>query len=138
EKVAATRHPLPSEEHGAEPPPLVAELPPPGGAPATSPSGISATSPGGADDTALKNKTKERTREALALPTEKQKTCQHPQEEIACLSENIIICNHCFALLDENPTLATITLPRFSDRALPECEGLPEPKAMQPPVGNIS
>jgi len=124
--------------NGAEPPSLVAEMPPPGGAPATPPSGNFATRAGGADATALKNKTKERTREALALPTEKQKTCPHPREEIACLSENIIICNHCFALLDDNPTLATITLPRSPERALPECEGLPEPKAMQPPVGNIS
>ena len=125
--------------NGAEPPSLVAEMPPPGGAPATPPSGNFATTPGGTDATALKNKTEERTTDPLlCLPTEKQKTCQHPQEEIAHLSENIIICNHCFALLDENPTLATITLPRFSDRALPECEGLPEPKAMQPPVGNIS
>ena len=138
-KVSANRQPLPSEEQGADTPSLVAEMPPPGGAPATPPSGNSATSPGGTDATALKNKTEERTSDPLlCLPTEKQKTCQHPQEEIACLSENIIICNHCFALLDDNPTLATITLPRSPDRALPECEGLPEPKAMQPPVGNIS
>jgi helix-turn-helix protein len=145
-KVSATRQPLPSEEHGADTLPLVAEMPPPGGAPATPPGGNSATTPSGTDATALKNKTEERTSEPLlclptCLPTgktEKQKTCQHPQEEIACLSENIIICNHCFALLDDNPTLATITLPRSPDRALPECEGLPEPEAMQPPVGNIS
>jgi hypothetical protein len=83
------------------------------------------------------NKTKERTSEPLlCLPTEKQKTCPHPHEEIAHLSENIIICNHCFALLDENPTLATITLPHSPDSALPECEGLPEPEAKIPPIGN--
>ena len=139
EQAATTRQPLPPEEHGAETPTLAAEMPPPGGAPATSPGGNSATTPGGTDATALKNKTEERTSDPLlCLPTEKQKTCQHPQEEIACLSENIIICNHCFTLLDDNPTLATITFPRSQDRALPKCEGLPEPKAMQPPVGTIS
>jgi hypothetical protein len=125
--------------NGAEPPPLVAEMPPPGGAATTSPGGNFATTPSGTRATSLKNKTEERTSDPLlCLPTEKQKTCLHPQEEIAQLSENIIICNHCFALLDDNPTLATITLPRSPDRALPECEGLPEPEAMQPPVGNIS
>jgi hypothetical protein len=135
EQAAATRQPLPPEE--PETPPLVAEMPPPGGAPATPPSGNFATSPGGAPATALKNKTNDRTSEPLlCLPTEKQKTCPHPQEEIACLSENIIICNHCFALLDENPTLATITLPRSPNSALPKCEGLPEPEAKIPPVGN--
>ena len=134
EKVSTNSQPLPPEEH--ETPPLVAEMTLPGGATATSPGGNFATTPSGTSATSLKNKTEERTSEPLlCLPTEKQKTCQHPQEEIACLSENIIICNHCFALLDDNPTLATITLPRSPDRALPECEGLPEPKAMQPPVG---
>ena len=134
---ATPRQPLPPEEH--ETPPLVAEMPPPGGAATTSLGGNFATTPSGTSATSLKNKTEERTSDPLlCLPTEKQKTCQHPQEEIACLSENIIICNHCFALLDDNPTLATITLPRSPERALPECEGLPEPKAMQPPVGNIS
>jgi helix-turn-helix protein len=138
-EVSATRQPLPPEEHGVETPPLVAEMPPPGGAPATPPDGNSATTPSGTDATALKNKTEERTSDPLlCLPTEKQKTCQHPQEEIACLSENIIICNHCFALLDDNPTLATITLPRSQDRASAQCDPdlSGEPKPEQPPAGN--
>jgi hypothetical protein len=139
-KVSATRQPLPSEEHGADTLPLVAEMPPPGGAPATPPGGNSATPPSGTDATALKNKTEERTSDPLlCLPTEKQKTCPHPQEEIACLSENIIICNHCFALLDDNPTLATITLPRSPNRASAECEVrqlADEPEPEQPPAGN--
>ena len=138
EKAAANRQPLPPEERCAEPP-LVAEMPPPGGTDATPPSGNFATTPSGAPATSLMNKTKERTSDPLlSLPTEKQKTCPHPQEEIAHLSENIIICNHCFALLDENPLLANITLPRSPESALPECEGLPEPEAMQPPVGTPS
>jgi Helix-turn-helix domain len=136
-KASATRQPLPPEERSSEPPPLVAEMPPPGGAPATSPSGNSATSPSGASATALKNKTKERTSDLLlCLPTEKQKTCSHPQEEIVHLSENIIICNHCFALLDENPMLASITLPRSPNRTSAECEPSGEPETKTPPVGN--
>ena len=98
EQVAANGQPLTPEEHVAEPPPLVAEMPPPGGAPATPPSGNFATSPGGADATSLKNKTKERTREALALPTEKQQTCCHPLAEIVHLSDNITLCHHCYGL----------------------------------------
>jgi helix-turn-helix protein len=140
EQAATTRQPLPPEEHGAETPTLAAEMPPPGGAPATPPGGNFATTPSGTDATALKNKTEERTSDPLlCLPTEKQKTCPHPQEEIACLSENIIICNHCFALLDDNPTLATITLPRSLNRASVECEVrqlADEPKPKQPPAGN--
>jgi hypothetical protein len=38
-------------------------------------------------------------------PTEKQKTCSHPLSEIVHLSDNIIVCHHCFGLLDENLTL---------------------------------
>jgi hypothetical protein len=49
------------------------------------------------------NKKKERTREISALlPTEKQKTCQHPTPAIVHLSDNITICHHCYGLLDEN------------------------------------
>jgi hypothetical protein len=122
-----------------EPPPMVAEQSVPYDNSAPPPSGTDATPPSGTDATSLMNKTKERTSEPLlCLPTEKQKTCPHPPEEIACLSENIIICNHCFALLDENPLLATITFPRSPESALPECEGLPEPEAKIPPVGNPS
>jgi hypothetical protein len=35
-------------------------------------------------------------------PTEKQRTCTHPDEFIIILSDDIIICNHCYGLLDEN------------------------------------
>ena len=38
-------------------------------------------------------------------PTDKQKTCSHPFSEIVHLSDNIIVCHHCFGLLDENLTL---------------------------------
>jgi Helix-turn-helix domain len=135
-KVSANRQPLPPEEQVAKPP-LVAEMPPPGGAPATPPGGNFATSPSGTDATALKNKTKERTREALALPTEKQQTCPHPSSEIALLTaENIRICHHCWLLLDDNLTLAgNPSVPMSPETALPECEALAEPEAMQPPVG---
>jgi Helix-turn-helix domain len=37
-----------------------------------------------------------------SLPTEKQKTCPHPPEEIGFLPDNIILCHHCYGLLDEN------------------------------------
>jgi hypothetical protein len=128
-----------------------------GGSPDGRPPCPSATDPRSPDDPKqvfLLNK-RERTSETLlSLPTEKQKTCQHPQEEIARLSENIIICNHCFALLDDYPLLATITLPRsqdrpsgsngeilgakvFEDRASAECDPdlSGEPETKQPPVG---
>ena len=142
EKVAVTRQPLPPEEHGAEPPPLVAEMPPPGGRDATSPSGNFATSPGGADATSLMNKTKERTREALALPTEKQQTCSHPLAEIVHLSDNITLCHHCYGLLDENLKLITAEMEsaateapdhRASAECDPDLSGEPEPE--QPPAG---
>jgi hypothetical protein len=46
---------------------------------------------------------KERTIAEVDLTaTEKQKTCPHPPSEIVFLSENVIICNHCYGLLDEN------------------------------------
>jgi hypothetical protein len=35
-------------------------------------------------------------------PTEKQRACNHPDEFIVILSDDIIICNHCYGLLDEN------------------------------------
>jgi hypothetical protein len=137
-EVAATRQP-PPEEQGATPP-LVAEMPPPGGTDATPPGGNFATTPSGADATALKNKTKERTRDVSALPTEKQQTCQHPHEEIAVLTaENIRICHHCWLLLDDNlPRAGNPALPMSPQRALPECEVrqlTDEPEAMQPPAG---
>ena len=72
-----------------------------------------------------------------SLPTEKQKTCQHPPAEIAYLTtENIHICHHCWGLLDENLTLVNTSVPPSPQIALPECEPLGEPEAMQPPVGN--
>jgi hypothetical protein len=40
-------------------------------------------------------------------PTDKQKTCTHPLSEVVRLSDNIIVCHHCYGLLDENHTLAS-------------------------------
>jgi hypothetical protein len=37
-------------------------------------------------------------------PTEKQKTCKHPRSEVAVLADNIIICHHCYTLLNEDGT----------------------------------
>jgi Helix-turn-helix domain len=115
-----------------QPPPLVVEENHPSGATATTPSGSHATSPGAPvppEQSSSSNKRERTTPDIASLPTpmqsgptEKQKTCPHPSEEIAHLSENIIVCNHCFALLDENPTLANITLPHFPESALPECD----------------
>lgn len=36
------------------------------------------------------------------MPTERQKTCPHPQGEIVILADNVTICHHCYGLLDEN------------------------------------
>jgi hypothetical protein len=91
------------------------------------PGGKFATTPGAAlppEQSSLLNKTERTSPDNAFAPTEKQQTCPHPAEEIAHLSENIIVCNHCFALLDENPMLATIALPHSPNSALPECEGL--------------
>jgi len=89
------------------------------------------------------NKTKERTREALALPTEKQKTCPHPASEIAVLpADNIMLCHHCWGLLDQGLRLITAeTSPaapvapehRASAECDPDLSGEPEPE--QPPAG---
>ena len=46
-----------------------------------------------------------------ASPTEKQKTCPHPLSEIVYLCENIILCHHCYGLLDENLKLREETQP---------------------------
>jgi Helix-turn-helix domain len=48
------------------------------------------------------NKKKLTIEEVDLMPTEKQKTCVHPDEFIIILSDDIIICNHCYGLLDEN------------------------------------
>ena len=51
---------------------------------------------------------KDRTSERLAaLPTEKQQACPHPPSEIVFLSDNIIVCHHCYGLLDEHLKLRT-------------------------------
>ena len=44
------------------------------------------------------------------MPTERQKTCLHPTTEIMLLSDNVIICHHCYGLLDENLKLVEETL----------------------------
>jgi len=38
-------------------------------------------------------------------PTDKQKTCSHPLSEIVHLSDDIIVCHHCYGLLNENLAL---------------------------------
>jgi hypothetical protein len=48
------------------------------------------------------NKKKKTITEVDFMPTEKQKTCTHPHEFIVILPDEITICNHCYALLDEN------------------------------------
>jgi DNA-binding transcriptional MocR family regulator len=42
------------------------------------------------------------------MPTEKQKTCQHPPSEIVFLADNVTICHHCYGLLDENLRLQEV------------------------------
>lgn len=102
-----------------EPPPVVAENNHPSCSGETA--GSCTKQP---EQSSLLNK-KERTRETPVVPTEKQKTCQHPPSEIAHLSDNIIICNHCFAFLTESLTLAGNNAPTISpETALPECERL--------------
>ena len=53
-------------------------------------------------------------------------------------ADNITLCHHCYGLLAENLTLVNPSVPPFPQIALPECEPVGEPEAMQPPVGNIS
>jgi len=36
------------------------------------------------------------------MPTDRQKTCQHPLSEIVFLADDVTICHHCYGLLDEN------------------------------------
>ena len=80
---------------------------------------------------------KERTSSLFAsLPTEKQKTCPHPAPAIVVLPDNIRICHHCFALVDENLKLITEEKFFVESRALPECEVrqlADEPEGKHPP-----
>jgi hypothetical protein len=47
-------------------------------------------------------KKKTRTIEDVDLtPTEKQQTCSHPVTEIVFLRDDVVVCNHCYSLLDE-------------------------------------
>jgi hypothetical protein len=86
------------------------------------------------------NKKEERITESLQLPTEKQKTCQHPAPAIVYLSDDITICHHCYGLLDDNLTLITeekFLADRGADerRALPECDPAEQgnPEGKRPP-----
>jgi Helix-turn-helix domain len=70
---------------------------------------LSATDPqSGADpeQSSSLNKNNGTSRNA-SLPTEKQQTCSHPPEEIVFLPDNIILCHHCYGLLDENLKLVS-------------------------------
>ena len=50
----------------------------------------------------LHNQNKETTVNAASpVKTQRQKTCSHPEAEIHRLSDGIIICFHCYKLLDE-------------------------------------
>lgn len=90
-----------------------------GGSPADLPPCPTATDPRSPDDpkqSSSLNK-KERTNSAYAEEAEKraalvtehqqsimrtrQRSCAHPTEEIVHLSDGLIICNHCYSLLDE-------------------------------------
>jgi helix-turn-helix protein len=48
------------------------------------------------------NKKKRTIEEIDLMPSEKQRTCNHPENEVVRLSEGIVVCNHCYGLLDEN------------------------------------
>jgi hypothetical protein len=97
-----------------------------GGSPDDLPPCPSATDPRSAADpkqSSLLNK-KERTSERLAaLPTEKQQACPHPPSEIVFLSDNIIVCHHCYGLLDENLTLIS-SRPASAEEGTPPTEGV--------------
>src|SRR6516162_11027125 len=78
---------------------------PGGGAPDDRPPCPSATdpqSPAAPKQSSPLNKNTNGTSPDALLPTEKQKTCPHPLSEIVHLSDNIIVCHHCYGLLDEN------------------------------------
>ena len=91
--------------HGSrtEPPPVVAENNHPGGT--EPPKQVSSS-----------NKTQRTIAEVDLMPTDKQKTCPHPPELIVMLPENITICNHCYALLDENLKLKEEKTPPPAER----------------------
>ena len=38
----------------------------------------------------------------LTMPTAKQQTCSHPVTEIVFLRDDVVVCNHCYSLLDEH------------------------------------
>ena len=86
-------------EHGSrpEPPPLVAQDDSP-----------SRTERPEQSET---NKKKRTIDEVDLMPTEKQKTCVHPENEVVRLSEGIVVCNHCYGLLDENFKLIEEKIP---------------------------
>jgi hypothetical protein len=116
-----------------------------GGSPDDRPPCPSATDPRSPADPKqvfLLNKRERTSPDGVALqPTEKQKTCPHPPTEIGYMpSEDIRICHHCYGLLDENHKLITergVEAEASENLALPECEPLGEPEAMQPPVGKV-
>ena len=79
------------------------------------------------------------TRPEAASPTEKQKACPHPLSEIVHLSDNIILCHHCYGLLDENLKLITDETCFIERRAVPEGEPSGEPEGTHPPeAGGVS
>jgi len=73
---------------GSEPPPVVAEDNPGSGAAPPKQS-----SP---------NKKERTISEVDLMPSQRQKTCPHPPNEIVILADNVTICHHCYGLLDDN------------------------------------
>jgi GntR family transcriptional regulator len=71
-------------------------------APPPCPSATDPQSPADPEQSSFQNKKQRTITEVALLPTEKQKTCPHPPEFIVMLPDDIIICNHCYGLLDEN------------------------------------
>ena len=69
------------------------------------------------------NKKIRTTENPASLPTEKQQICPHPPSEIVFLSDNIIVCHHCYGLLDENLTLITYR-PAAAEEDTPPAEGV--------------
>jgi Helix-turn-helix domain len=97
-----------------------------GGSPDAPPPCPSATDPRSAADPEQEvslNKKERTTENPASLPTAKQQTCPHPLAEIVFLADNIIVCHHCYGLLDENLTLIACR-PAAGKEGTPPAEGV--------------
>lgn len=88
---------------GSEQPPLVAQDNLPGGPPPPEQSEPNKKQRSITDVDFIAEKNQQ-----TPMPTQRQKTCQHPPEHIVILPDNITICHHCYGLLDENLKLQTL------------------------------